>query len=62
MGSEMDEAKGRMKQAAGDLTDDERLRREGKGDKVAGKTKEKIEEAKDKLEETVDDMKDRFNR
>lgn len=48
MGS-MDEAKGRAKEAAGKLTDDERLQREGKVERAAGKAKEGIEKVKDKL-------------
>ena len=32
MGSNMDEAKGRVKEAAGDLTDNDELKREGKKD------------------------------
>ncbi len=34
-----DEAKGRAKEAVGDLTDDERLEREGKVDRAAGGAK-----------------------
>lgn len=44
-----DELKGRAKEAAGDLTDDEDLRREGKTDKTAGKVKETVDKAADKL-------------
>ena len=41
----IDEAKGRAKRAAGELTDDERLKREGTVDKSAGKAKEAVDEA-----------------
>jgi len=41
-----DEAKGRAKEAIGDLTDDDDLKREGKTDKLAGKAKEKIDDVK----------------
>ena len=34
MGENMDEAKGRVKEAAGDLTDDDELKREGKADRM----------------------------
>jgi uncharacterized protein YjbJ (UPF0337 family) len=49
-----DEVKGRVKEAAGALTDDERLRREGQMDQAGGKLKQ----AKDKLEDAVDDAAD----
>ena len=42
MGKYSDQAKGRAKQAAGDLLDDDQLRREGKADEVAGKAKEQL--------------------
>lgn len=59
MGGRMDEAKGRAKEAVGDLTDDRDMQREGKMDRAAGTVKQKLDEAKDKLEETVDKVKDK---
>jgi uncharacterized protein YjbJ (UPF0337 family)/anti-sigma regulatory factor (Ser/Thr protein kinase) len=59
MGGEMDETKGRMKEAAGKLTDDEELQREGKVDRAAGTAKEKMEQMKDKAGDAVDRMKDK---
>ncbi len=44
-----DELKGRAKEAAGDLTDNEDLQREGKVDQTKGKTKEKIDEVGEKV-------------
>ena len=44
-----DDMKGRAKEAAGDLTDDDDLKREGKADQVTGKVKEGIDKVKDKL-------------
>jgi len=44
-----DQAKGKIKQAVGDLTDDDKLRREGKIDELAGKAKEVIDKVKDKI-------------
>lgn len=44
-----DKAKGRVKKAIGDLTDDERLRREGKGDEVAGKVKDTVGDVVDRV-------------
>jgi uncharacterized protein YjbJ (UPF0337 family) len=44
-----DKVKGKLKQAAGDLTDNEKLRREGKIDELAGKAKETVGKVKDKV-------------
>lgn len=60
--TDLDQAKGRIKQAAGDLTGDDRLRREGKADEMAGKAKDGLDKAADKLRDAVDDVKDRANR
>ncbi len=49
MGGEFDEAKGRFKEAAGDLTDDDELQREGKIDKGTGKVKDVVDKVSDKL-------------
>jgi uncharacterized protein YjbJ (UPF0337 family) len=48
-----DDLKGRAKQAAGDLTDDEGLKREGKVDKATGAVKDKVGDASDKLKNVV---------
>lgn len=60
MGAKTDQAKGRIKQAAGDLTDDDELKNEGKKDEVEGEAKEKIDEAKDRVSDAVDDLRDKF--
>jgi uncharacterized protein YjbJ (UPF0337 family) len=57
----MDDAKGKVKEAAGVLADNEGLEREGKRDQAGATVKEKLENVKDKLEETVDKAKDRLN-
>jgi uncharacterized protein YjbJ (UPF0337 family) len=44
-----DKAKGRLKEAAGDLTDDQDLKNEGKVDKAEGNVKDKVDEAADKV-------------
>jgi len=44
-----DEAKGRVKEAAGALTGDKKLKREGKADQVAGKIKRTVGKAIDKV-------------
>jgi uncharacterized protein YjbJ (UPF0337 family) len=56
-----DELKGRAKQAAGDLTDNDDLKREGKVDEKGGKVKQAAENAKDKIEEGVDKVKDKLS-
>lgn len=61
MSGKFDQAKGRAKQAAGDLTDDDEMRREGKTDESAGKVKEKLDDAKDKLDDAVDKVRDKSN-
>ena len=48
-----DEMKGRAKEAAGDLTDDEDLRNEGKVDRATGSIKEKLGRAADKIKDAV---------
>jgi uncharacterized protein YjbJ (UPF0337 family) len=49
-----DDIKGRAKEAAGDLTDDDDLRREGKADQAAGKVKDKANEVVDKVKDKID--------
>jgi len=49
-----DELKGRAKEAAGDLADDDDLKREGKVDRATGKIKEKVEQASDKVRDALD--------
>jgi uncharacterized protein YjbJ (UPF0337 family) len=46
----VDDLKGRAKEAAGDLTDDEDLEREGKADQAAGKVNEVVDKVKDKID------------
>ena len=56
----IDEAEGRAKQAVGDLTDDDDLRREGKVDEKSGQAKEMLGDLKDKAEDTIDKVKDKL--
>ena len=44
----MDEAKGRVKEAAGDLTDNQDLKNEGKVDRASGKVKDAVGDIADK--------------
>jgi uncharacterized protein YjbJ (UPF0337 family) len=56
-----DQIKGRIKEAAGDLTDNDRLKREGKTDKVAGGLKGAIDNVEKKAKNAVDDVKGRVH-
>jgi uncharacterized protein YjbJ (UPF0337 family) len=62
MGSTTDKIKGRVKEAVGVLTDNDRLKREGQTDQVVGEVKEAAERAaekvKDKVERVVEKIKD----
>lgn len=47
--SNPDDLKGRVKEAAGDLTNDRDLKREGQLDQTEGKVKEGVDNVRDKL-------------
>jgi uncharacterized protein YjbJ (UPF0337 family) len=49
-----DEVEGRVKEAAGDLTGNKDLQREGKLDQASGKAKQAIDDAADKAKDAVD--------
>jgi uncharacterized protein YjbJ (UPF0337 family) len=53
MPTNTDELKGRVKQAAGDLTNDDDLKREGKADRAAGKVKEQVDKAGDRVKDAI---------
>ena len=53
MGGKTDQIKGRIKEAAGVLTDNDRLKQRGKLDQIVGKVKEKTEEAVDKIKNVL---------
>ena len=57
-----DEIKGRIKEAAGALTDNDDLKREGKTDKAVGNVKDGLDKVKDKIEDGVDAVRDRVNK
>ena len=61
MSGETDQAKGRIKQAAGDLTDNDDLKRDGKRDETAGKVKETIGDVKESLDDAVDSVKKKLS-
>ena len=54
----LDDAKGRLKEAAGDLTDNQDLKNEGKVDKAAGAVKDKVGDAADKVKDAVNPSDD----
>ena len=49
----VDKVKGRAKEAVGDVTDDDDLKREGKVDKATGSVKDKVDKAADKAKNVV---------
>ena len=53
-----DDMKGRVKQAAGDLTGDAHLKREGIVDRIAGKAKEVVSDAADKAKDASEHFKE----
>lgn len=61
MGSSLDDAKGRAKEAAGDLTGNRDLKNEGKADQAGAKVKEAAEGAKDKVSGAVDSIKEKLS-
>jgi len=62
MAGEMDDAKGRMKEAAGSLTDDDDLKAEGKADRASGKVKDLVDGVKHKVEDAIDGVRGRADR
>jgi len=53
MSGKTDVVKGRIKEAAGDLTGNDKLRAEGKTDEAVGKTKEAVQKAADTVKKAV---------
>ena len=53
MSGKTDEVKGRVKEAAGALTDDDKLRREGKADQASGKVKQAVDKVIDKAKDAA---------
>ena len=52
----MDDAKGKAKEAVGDLTDNDDLKREGKMDQAGATVKKKVGDAVDAVKDKVDDL------
>ena len=53
-----EEYKGRAKEAAGDLADDDDLKREGKADQASASVKRAADKAKDKFDDATERVKD----
>ena len=53
----IDDMKGRAKEAAGDLTGNDDLQREGKADQAGASIKEKVNKVADAVKDKVDDLK-----
>jgi len=61
MSGKTDEAKGKIKEAAGDLTGDKSLQHEGKKDQAVGKVKQTADKAERKFDEAVDEVNRRLD-
>ena len=53
MGGKTDVVKGRIKEAAGALTGNDKLREEGKSDQAVGKAKQAVQKAADTVKKAV---------
>lgn len=58
----LDQVKGKIKQATGDLTDDERLHDEGVADEAKGQVQEGFGRGRRKVGEAIEDIGDRLKR
>ena len=58
----VDQIKGKVKQATGDLTDNERLNDEGVADEASGDVQEGFGRARRKMGEAVEDLGDKLKR
>jgi uncharacterized protein YjbJ (UPF0337 family) len=58
----VEQLKGKMKQAAGDVTDNERLHDEGVADEAAGDVQEGFGRGRRKVGEAIEDIGDRIKR
>ncbi|OFP37133.1 MULTISPECIES: CsbD family protein [unclassified Corynebacterium] len=60
-----DQLKGKAKEAAGEVTDNEKLSNEGKADQLSGDVREKLEDAgeavKDKFNEVAGKVQDKLD-
>jgi uncharacterized protein YjbJ (UPF0337 family) len=58
----VEEGKGKVKQAWGDLTDDERMKAEGMLDEAKGKAQQVLGDIKDRVDDVREDIAERTNR
>jgi len=58
MGGKTDVVKGRIKEAAGALTGNDKLRSDGKADQAVGKVKQVAEKAVDQVKRAVKKLRD----
>ncbi len=57
-----DQLKGKLKQAAGDLTDNDRLHDEGVADEAAGNVQEGFGKGRRKIGEAIEDLGEKLKR
>ena len=62
MDNNLDQAKGRVKQAVGDLTGNKDLKKQGKADERVGKAKGFVADVKDKADNVIDTVKDKVTK
>ena len=62
MQGKWDQVKGRAKQAAGDLTNNDRLHDEGVGDEAVGDVREGVGKARRKVGETIENIGENLKR
>jgi len=60
MNEKIDEAAGKVKEAAGVLTGDEELEREGKSEQTMAKAKEAVQDVADSLKKVVDKVEEKL--
>ncbi len=58
----LDQTIGKAKEAAGDITNNDKLKQEGFLKKTEGKIKEVSSEIKEKTEDVVEDVKEKFEK
>ncbi len=56
MSGKTDVVKGRIKEAAGALTGNDKLRQEGKADQALGKAKQAVQKTADRVRKTVKEL------
>jgi uncharacterized protein YjbJ (UPF0337 family) len=62
MKGKWEQVKGRAKQAAGDLTNNDRLKGEGLGDEAEGNVREGVGKARRKVGEAIEDIGENLKR